>query len=103
MRTSNFGQTNALTDLDEVVVPLVVNKRKDKDGTLTYHGFVPGIMVEDVVDTDLETVKSALDTKFKKVIGNMINNNIPFPFFPDKDQIIKDYKDVVFIKLLKIK
>ena len=103
MRTSNFGQTNAFTDLDEVVVPLVVNTRKDKDGKLTYHGFVPGIMVEDVVDTDLETVKSALDTKIKKVIGNMINDNIPFPFFPDKDQIIKDYKDVVFIKLLKIK
>ena len=35
MRTSNFGQTNALTDLDEVVVPLVVNTRKDKDGNET--------------------------------------------------------------------
>ena len=103
MRTSNFGQTNALTDLDEVVVPLVVNTSKEKDGTMTYHGFVPGIMIEDVVATDLETVKSALDIKIKKVINNMIDKNIPLPFFPDKDQIIKDYKDVVFIKLLKIK
>ena len=68
MRTSNFGQTNALTDLDEVVVPLVVNTNKEKDGTMTYHGFVPGIMIEDVVDTDLETVKSALDVKIKKVM-----------------------------------
>lgn len=103
MRISSVGVANSLTDLDEVRVPLIINTRTETDGSKKYHGFVPGIMMPDVIGTDIEEVKKELDVKAKEKIKEMLKDSTPFPFFPDEQHIYEDFDDVEYIKFYKLK
>lgn len=101
MKRTIIAQSNAL-DLDQLKAPLVIRKT-EKDGEIKYHGFVPGINKPDIVGSNLLIVKLKLNSEAKKTISNMIRNNKPFPFFPDKEAITRDFENVVYIKFLKLK
>lgn len=102
MRESAHGLANSLIASKEVKAPLVILK-KVSDGVTKYVGFVPGLLFKDVEDVDIESVKTKLTKMAKQHINNMLNNNTEFPFFPNKQQIIEDYPETVFIKYIKIK
>lgn len=102
MKKSCVGKATSM-DLNEVKVPLVVYRKQQDDGSIMYHGFIPGIMKEDIVDSNLELVKLKLNSSARETINEMLNNNSPMPFFPDKEAIATDYDNVVYIKFLKLK
>ena len=102
MKKSCVGKATSM-DLDEVKVPLVVYRKQQDDGSIMYHGFIPGIMKEDIVDSNLELVKLKLNSSARETINEMLDNHSPMPFFPDKEAIATDYDDVVYIKFLKLK
>lgn len=101
MKKTIIAKANAL-DLDQLKAPLVIRKT-EKDGEIKYHGFIPGINKPDIVASNLLIVKLKLNSDAKKTISNMIRNNKPFPFFPDKEAILRDFENVVYIKFLKLK
>lgn len=101
MKKTIIAQANAM-DLDELKVPLVVC-RKVKDGEIKYHGFIPGINRQDIIDSNLEVVKLKLNTEARATVSKMLENNEPFPFFPDKEAIARDFDNVVYIKFIKLK
>lgn len=102
MKKSCVGKATSM-DLDEVKVPLVIYRKKQDDGSIMYHGFIPGIMKEDIVDSSLELVKLKLNSSARETINEMLDNNSPMPFFPDKEAIADSYDNVVYIKFLKLK
>lgn len=83
---------------NKVNIPLVFTKEDGK-----YHGFVPGIIMRDVVENDLEICKQKLLETIKPILKNKVSNNLPFPFFPTNEEIKKDFKSVVLIKRISIK
>ena len=83
---------------NKVSIPLVFTKEKGE-----FHGFVPGIVMLDVVSKDLEICKQKLLETIKPILKNKISNNLPFPFVPSNEEIKKDFKDVVLIKTISIK
>ena len=102
MKKSCVGKATSMS-LNEVKVPLVVYRKQENDGSIMYHGFVPGIMKEDVIDPNLEVVKQKLNSSARETIQEMLDNNSPMPFFPGKETIATDYENVVYIKFIKLK
>lgn len=102
MRNTTEFKIDAMLLSKEVKLPLVV-REKVIDGRISYVGFVPGLLMMDIVGYDLETVKKDLETVAKKIVVNMLENNEPFPFFPTKEEILKDFENVVYLKLVKLK
>lgn len=101
MKKTIIAKANAM-DLDELKMPLVVC-RMVKDGQTMYRGFVPGFEKEDIIDSNLEVVKLKLNTEARATVSKMLENNQPFPFFPDKEAISRDFDNVVYIKFIKLK
>ncbi len=82
----------------KITIPLVVTL-EDK----TYHGFVPGIVMNDIIENDIEKCLNALKEYVKKYVLQKIKNKQPFPFFPTNEEIKSDFKNVVHIKRLTAK
>lgn len=102
MKKSCVGKATSM-DLNEVKVPLVVYRKQQDDGSIMYHGFIPGIMKEDIVDSNLELVKLKLNSSARETINEMLDNHSPMPFFPDKESIATEFENVVYIKFIKLK
>lgn len=102
MRETAHGLANSLLASKEVKAPLVVVKKVDKN-EVKYVGFVPGLLMQDIENKDMEVVKEKLTESAKSFISKMLKEDTPFPFFPSKDEIMVDYPDTVFIKYIKIK
>ncbi len=83
---------------DKISIPLVVTKEKND-----FHGFVPGIVMTDIIDKNLDTCKQRLIDYIKTVVKNMIKNKKSFPYFPDNETIKKDFDGVVLIKRIIVK
>lgn len=83
---------------NKINIPLVFTKEKGE-----FHGFVPGIVMKDVVDIDLDNCKKKLLQAIKPILMNKVQHDLPFPFFPSNEEIKKDFKDVVLIKTISIK
>ena len=81
-------------------VPLVFMK-KNENGSVVYRGFVPGIVMKDVISTDLEECKQILLDKAKDKLKAKIQLASPMPYFPENEEILKGYDDVCFIKRIK--
>lgn len=88
---------NGNTD-DVLSIPLVIMQNQG-----VYQGFVPGFVMKDIIDEDLEECKKKLVEHTKKVVKTKVNNNQVFPFFPTNEEIKKDFKNVVLIKRVNIK
>lgn len=81
-------------------VPLVFMK-KTQDGNVVYRGFVPGIVMKDVISSDLEECKQLLLEKAKDKLKAKIQLASPMPYFPENEEILKGYDDVCLIKRIK--
>ena len=81
-------------------VPLVFMK-KTQDGNVVYRGFVPGIVMKDVISSDLEECKQLLVEKAKDKLKAKIQLASPMPYFPENEEILKGYDDVCLIKRIK--
>ena len=102
MRETAYGFANSLIASKEVKAPLVILK-KTTDDTTKYIGFVPGLLMNNVEDSDIEIVKTKLSKHAKAFIDKMFKENTPFPFFPTKEEIMEDYPDTVYLKFIKLK
>lgn len=85
------------TENTKISIPLVFTKENSQ-----FHGFVPGIVMQDVIENDLELCKTNLLQQIKIILKNRISNKLPFPFFPTNEDIKKDFKNVVLIKRISI-
>ena len=99
MRTP-FGKIDALSISGELSVPLVIiwkteNKQK------SFHGFVPALSKKDIISHNLEDCKTALKAEALKLIKQY--KNTEFPFFPSKEEILKDFENVCYLTFIKIK
>ena len=103
MRITSYGLADAMIASKEVKAPLVIIKRTDDGGNVTYAGFVPGFVANDIIDENIEIVKTNLEKFAKERILEMLNSNKPFPFFPTKEEILNDFENVEYIKFIKLK
>lgn len=98
---------NITTTLDsrdyanELIAPMVIRKRKIAD-KMMFTGFVPGFAGRDVIEENIEECRRKLSLKAKKIISKMLKEDKPFPFFPTKEELIRDFDDIVSICFLKI-
>lgn len=99
------GKADAFSETNELKMPLVIIYKKE-DGLTEFHGFVPGITNRNCVSKTKEACKAELTTLAKTLVAEYVKNKRPFPFFPTKTEIMKDFENVVdvsFIKLTKSK
>ncbi len=85
----------------ELKIPLVYTKVIE-DEVEVYHGFVPGLTLKDSVATSLEACKELLQENVNVIIDKYLDDKKPFPFFPEKEQIINDFEGVCHISYIKI-
>ena len=98
-RYDDFGFAGVVEPATSVVdgkvsIPLVFTLEGSQ-----YHGFVPGIVMKDIVEQTIEECQ----IKLISFIKSMIDNKQPFPFFPTNDEIKKDYAKTVLIKRFTVK
>ena len=85
----------------ELKLPLVVTKVAE-NGVYVYHGFVPGFTKEDCRATTQESCVKMLKGEVDKLIDYYLKNNMAFPFFPTKEEVIADFDNVCHITMIKI-
>ena len=83
-----------------ISVPLVFTRHKDGD-TITYKGFVPGIIMRDIVSSDLEDCKAKLMEKAQDKLTVKVQLKSQMPFFPTNEEIKVDFDNVCLIKRIK--
>ena len=81
-------------------VPFVFLK-KIEEGKQIYRGFVPGIVMKDVISENLETCKTELESKIKEKLKAKVQLASPMPYFPTNEEILKGYDNVCLIKRMK--
>lgn len=86
---------------EKLIVPMVIRHRKIAD-KMVYTGFVPGFEGKDVIGENMEECKTRLFERTKKVLIEMLKNDKPFPFFPTKEELMEDYKDIVNITFTSV-
>lgn len=79
---------------EKVIIPLVYTLENNM-----YHGFVPGFQFQDVVSKTLEECQKNLLLYVKEEVYKRIQEKLPFPFFPNIEQIKEDFDDVVKCEL----
>lgn len=97
-----IGKIDTLAISGQIEMPLVILQHKSLAKT-NYIGFIPGLTKKDVNAENLETCKQKLKDLASNIIENMAINNLPFPFFPTKEEILKDFENVCFVSFIKIK
>ena len=95
-RVTNFGAVDAM-QAGELLVPLVVVKSNN-----VYNGFVPGLTFNYVENQNKEECFKLLKEKTTNFIKDMVKTNKPFPFFPNKKEIMEDFENVVEVRFIKI-
>lgn len=80
----------------KVIIPYVFTK---EDGKI--HGFVPGFKIKDVVSLSLEECMKILNLYVKEEVFKRIKDNSPFPFFPNDDEIFRDFENVIKIERIE--
>ena len=81
-----------------IVIPFVVTHENNE-----YHGFVPGILMQDIICSTKEECIEKLKPFVKKYVIDTKNKQLDFPFFPTNEQIKQDFKNVVLIKRVSVK
>lgn len=99
LNVHNSGTVDALKELGSLSVPMVIIK---EDNISTYKGFIPGFVMKNVINETLDGCKADLKKYLKQKLVTMAKNNLPFPFFPTKEEILKDFDNVVSVEFIKI-
>ena len=94
-----FGKADSLAVSGQIKMPLVV-VRVDK---AKFNGFIPGLTAQDVVESNLNDCKQKLNSLAKEIVTAMAQNNLEFPFFPTKEEIMHDFENVVDVTFITIK
>ena len=103
VRITANGRVDALNINGVLMAPMVVIRQESTDGKNHYAGFVPGIIMKNVVaGTERECMENLKET-FSHIVKDMYKKKVPFPFFPTKEEIYKDYQDVKSIAYIKIR
>lgn len=82
---------------EKISIPLVFTR---EDGKI--HGFVPGIVMKDIVCEDIAECEKLLKEHVKTFVKSANVNSIEFPYFPSNEHIKRDFKNVVLIKRLSM-
>ena len=82
-------------------VPMVFVK-KIENGEKYYHGFVPGIMMKNIISKSLEDCQQKLLPLIQEKLKTKIQLKSTLPYFPTNEEIVKDFDNVVCIKRFKI-
>ncbi len=90
-------KTEKQQDNTKISIPLVFTRENGK-----IHGFVPGIVMKDIVHEDISQCEIDLKEHVRKFVIKTRAENLSFPFFPTNEQIKRDFKHVVIIKRLNI-
>jgi len=99
MRDYGFGKADSLSISGEINMPLVIIKNSNN----TFNGFIPGLTKNDIVSDSLDLCKINLKEQALNIIKDYKKNNTPFPFFPTKEELLKDFENVCYISFIKIK
>lgn len=92
----NNKETNVVDG--KVSIPLVITKESGK-----YHGFVPGIVMKDVIEQNITDCETILKDHVRKYVLKVREDKVAYPFFPSNEEIKQDFKNVVLIKRLSVK
>ena len=84
-------------DDSKISIPLVFTRENGK-----IHGFVPGIVMKDIVHEEIAQCEQDLKEHVKKFVIKTRNEKASFPFFPTNEQIKRDFKHVVLINRFNI-
>ncbi len=102
MSNTSYNRVDTLKEFNELKLPMVIISETENNVT-TYIGFVPGIELKKITSLSVDTCKSNLLKETKSKVKEMIENDLPFPFFPTKEEIMEDFENVCYIKFLNIK
>lgn len=102
MRETSFGKVDALAQNGELHIPLVILKNESQNSTFPYLGFIPGFLMKNINGTTIEECKTKLKEYLIQKLKIMKQNNEPFPFFPTKEEIMKEYSNVEVVEFIKI-
>ena len=82
---TSFGKADSLAS-GEVLIPLVVLKKSEN----SFAGFIPGFVMKSIVENSPEECLANLKTYLTQKLKIMKENGEPFPFFPNRNEIMKD-------------
>ncbi len=102
MRTTSYGKVDALAQTGEVSIPLVVIKNSMESAKIPYIGFIPGFLMKNINGYTIDECKTKLKEYLINKLKIMKLNEEPFPFFPTKEEILKDYDNVELVEFIKI-
>ncbi len=97
VKITSFNKADSLAIYKKINMPLVIIK-----GNNCFNGFIPGITKNDIVCETLEECKIQLKQHATQIVELMAKNNVEFPFFPTKEEILQDFKNVVYIKFITV-
>ena len=103
MRETSYFKTDALAETGELLIPLVFIKNICKTGNTNYIGFIPGFLMKNISAETLQECKSSLKDFLMNKLKQLKKSGEPFPFFPNKEQILKSYENVDSVEFIKIK
>lgn len=102
MRTTSYGRVDALAQTGELSIPLVIIKNSIENVTIPYIGFIPGLLMKNINGYTVDECKAKLKEYLIKKLKIMKANEEPFPFFPTKEEILKEYDNVELVEFVKI-
>lgn len=102
MKNTTLFQADALEHYGELHIPLVILKNESPNSTFPYLGFIPGFLMKNINGTTIDECKSKLKEYLIQKLKIMKQNNEPFPFFPTREEIMKDFSGVELIEFVKI-
>lgn len=100
-RVTSFGRADALKVNGKLKVPMVI-LCENNGGKDSFVGFVPGLVFNLVRANNLAECEKLLKDATLFAIKKMVKENLAFPFFPQKEEIKKDFKNVKKIIYLNI-
>ena len=103
MRETSLFKADAMNENGEINIPLVILKSERENSLLPYVGFIPGFFMKNINSATIEDCKFKLKEYLVQKIKILIKNDEPFPFFPTKEEIIKEYENIASIDYIKIK
>lgn len=102
VQITTYGKIDSLAISEQISMPLVILKQNTEKGQ-RFIGFIPAITSRDIISNTLDECKNTLKQEAMKIIGIMAKDNVEFPFFPTKNEILENYKNVIEISFIKIK
>lgn len=103
MIKTTHGKVDALAVNGELLIPIVILKNDNKSSEHPFLGFIPGFLMKNVNGKTLEECKEKLLNYLKQKLQRMMQEDEPFPFFPTREEILKDFDNVELIEFIKVK